>query len=75
MSKTFLSSSAGKLVLSDLLGIPYWAGAIALAALCAAILVLLERVAPSSGELGRDVDGDLPPRIHRAHDLQTVPAE
>ena len=75
LSKTFLSSGAGKLVLSDLLGIPYWTGALALAALCAAILVLLERVFPSSGELGRDVDGDLPPRRHRAHELQTVPAE
>ncbi len=61
LSKTFLASGAGKLVLSDVLGIPYWTGALALAAICVAILVLLERSFPSSCELGSDVDGDLPP--------------
>jgi hypothetical protein len=58
LSKTFLSNGGGKLVLSDLLGIPYWTGALALAALCAVIVVVLERIFPSAGELGRDVDGD-----------------
>ena len=34
------------------------------------IVVVLDRVFPSSGQLGRDVDGDLPPRRHRAHELR-----
>jgi len=74
LSKTFLASGAGKLVLSDVLGIPYWTGALALAALCAAILVVLERTFPSDGELGRDVDGDLPPARKRT-ELRAMPAE
>ena len=60
LSKTFLASGAGKLVLSDVLGIPYWTGALALAAICVAILVLLERSFPSGGELGSDADGNTP---------------
>ena len=56
-----LASGAGKLVLSDVLGIPYWSGALALAAICAAILILLERSFPSGGELGGDVDGTFRP--------------
>lgn len=75
LSKTFLATGAGKLVVSDLLGIPYWTGALALAALCAAILALLEHTFPSANELGRDVDGDLPPRGQHAHKLKTEPAE
>ena len=75
LSKTFLADSAGKLVLSDVLGIPYWAGALALAALCAAILVMLERIFPSPDELGRDVDGDLPPRGTEKPGVQMAPAE
>ena len=76
LSKTFLATGGGKLVLSDLIGIPYWTGALALAALCAVILVVLERAFPSGGELGRDVDGDLPPRDYgKPRNLHAVPAE
>jgi hypothetical protein len=75
LSKTFLASGAGKLVLSDVLGIPYWTGALALAVLCAAILVVLERIFPSSGEVGPNVDGDLPTRAGKAQKLRAVPAE
>lgn len=59
LSKSVLGLSSGKLVLNTLLGIPYWAGALGLAALCVAILVVLERFFPSDRELGSDVDGDL----------------
>jgi uncharacterized membrane protein YedE/YeeE len=59
LSKSVLGVSSGKLVLNTLLGIPYWAGALGLAALCVAILVVLERFFPSDRELGSDVDGDL----------------
>lgn len=62
LSKTVLGASSGKLVLNSLLGIPYWAGALGLAAICVAILVVLERLFPSDRELGADVDGDLAPQ-------------
>jgi uncharacterized membrane protein YedE/YeeE len=58
LSKTMLGASSGKLVLDAMLGIPYWAGALGLAAVCAVILVVLERLFPSDRELGRNVDGD-----------------
>ncbi len=60
LSKTVLGVSSGKLVLSDLLGIPYWAGALGLAAICVMILIGLEHSFPSADELGNDVDGDRP---------------
>ena len=75
LSKTFLADGAGKLVLSEMLGIPYWTGALVLAALCTVIVVVLERIFPSAAELGRDVDGDLPPRGTATHELQAVAAE
>lgn len=75
LSKTFLGAGGGKLVLSDLIGIPYWTGALALAALCAVVLVALERTFPSRGELGRDVDGDIPRGQGASHKLRAVPAE
>ncbi|MGD9921534.1 MAG: YeeE/YedE thiosulfate transporter family protein [Pseudorhodoplanes sp.] len=62
LSKTFLGASNGKLVLSSLLGIPFWVGALGLAILCVGILVVLERLFPSDRELGANVDGDLAPR-------------
>jgi hypothetical protein len=75
LSKSFLGSGGGKLVLSDLIGVPYWTGALALAALCVVVLVVLERYFPWRSELGRDVDGDLPPPAHKTHTLRAVPAE
>jgi uncharacterized membrane protein YedE/YeeE len=75
LSKTFLANGAGKLVLSDVLGIPYWSGALAVAAMCVVTLVVLERTFPSSGELGRDVDGDFPSRGPDRSELRVVPAE
>ena len=59
LSKTTFGVSSGKLVLSAVLGIPYWAGAIGLALCCVAILIVLERMFPTRGEYGKDVDGDL----------------
>jgi hypothetical protein len=59
LSKTVLGASSGKLILSDLVGIPYWTGALALAAICVVILIVLERMFPSDRELGADLDGDL----------------
>jgi hypothetical protein len=59
LSATFLGSGGGKLVLSDLLGIPYWVGALALATMCVGILAALEMGFPSNSELGENFDGDV----------------
>jgi uncharacterized membrane protein YedE/YeeE len=74
LSKTFLGVSSGKLVLNTMLGIPYWAGALGLAAICIAILMVLERMFPSGRELGADVDGDLPPQERHEPPVRAVPA-
>ena len=42
LAKTFLSQSGPKLIFSDLLGVPYWIGALVLAAVIVVILVALE---------------------------------
>ena len=58
LAKTFLAEGGGKIILTDLIGIPYWQGALALAALIVMVLVVLERATPWRGELGANVDGD-----------------
>ena len=58
LSSTFLGSGDGKIIFTDLLGIPYWIGALAFAMILAVVLLLLERWRPWREELGRDVDGD-----------------
>ncbi|NWG24327.1 MAG: YeeE/YedE family protein [Pseudorhodoplanes sp.] len=66
LSGTFLGQSGSKLVLSDMIGIPYWQGALALAAIIVVVLVALERMTSWRREVGVDVDGDLAPS-HRRH--------
>ena len=61
LSKTFLAQGGGKIIFTDLFGIPYWMGALALAALVVVILIALEAWKPWRSEMGKDVDGDLPP--------------
>jgi len=60
LSGTFLGQSGLKLIFSDLAGVPFWAGALVLAAVIVVMLVALETWSPWRNELGRDVDGDLP---------------
>jgi uncharacterized protein len=60
LAATFLAVGDGKITFSGLAGIPYWTGALALAAVLVLVLVVLERWRPWREELGRDVDGDLP---------------
>jgi hypothetical protein len=73
---TFLATGQGKLVFSDLVGIPYWAGALVLAAVLAAILALLERRRPWREEVGPNADGDLREgRAPAAGAVQAQPAE
>jgi hypothetical protein len=55
-----LGKTGPKLIFSNMLGAPYWAGALVLAAVIVVILVGLEAWSPWRGEMGKDVDGDLP---------------
>lgn len=59
LNQTVLAQGAGKITFTDLLGIPYWVGALVFAAILVIALAALERWRPWRTELGRDVDGDL----------------
>ena len=72
----FLSRGDGKIIFTDMAGIPYWVGALIWAAICGLTLVALERWRPWREELGGDVDGNLaPPETRRSTDARVVPAE
>jgi len=75
LSKSFLGQSSGKLLFSQLMGIPYWAGALGLAAVLVLALVALEAWRPWRSDIGNDVDGDLSPERRARPDLHVVPAE
>ena len=60
LSKTFLAQGGGKIIFSDLIGVPYWMAALALAAVIIVLLAALEVWKPWRTELGSDVDGNLP---------------
>ena len=76
LNTTFLASGDGKIIFSDLLGIPYWIGALGLAAALVVVIVLLERWRPWRDELGRDVDGDLDALTSKTvPQVRIVPAE
>jgi hypothetical protein len=71
-----LNAGDGKLIFSDLFGIPFWAGALAWAAILVLALVVLERLRPWRDEMGRNVDGDFgPPEQKAARTPSIVPAE
>jgi hypothetical protein len=55
-----LIGSGPKLIFTDLVGIPYWQGALGLAAVLIVALFLMERMRSWRADLGADVDGDLP---------------
>jgi uncharacterized membrane protein YkvI len=76
ISKTLLGQSGTKLILTDLIGIPYWIGALILAADIVAILIPLEKMSPWQSELGQDVDGDFTSAPRSAKpDARVQPAE
>jgi hypothetical protein len=56
----FFAEKGGKIGFDQLLGIPFWAGALGLAAVLAVFLVVLERLTPWRGEIGADQDGLMP---------------
>jgi uncharacterized membrane protein YedE/YeeE len=54
-----LIGTGPKLVFTDLIDIPFWQGAIVLAAAIVIALILMERARSWRADLGRDSDGDL----------------
>jgi len=58
-----LIGTGPKLIFTDLAGIPYWQGALALAGTIVAVLVLLERLRPWREDLGAHVDGNRAERM------------
>ena len=76
INKTFLGQSGPKLIFSDLIGVPYWMGALALAAVMVVILFVLEAWSPWQNEMGNDVDGNLGASTSpRKTGLRAQPAE
>jgi uncharacterized membrane protein YedE/YeeE len=72
LSRTLIGTGE-KLIFTDLLNVPYWLGALGLAAAIVVVLVLMERLRPWRDDLGSDVDGNLPAAA-RPHG-RMVPAE
>ncbi len=60
-----LIGTGPKLLFTDLAGIAYWQGAVALAAVIVVILALIERARPWRVDLGSDVDGDAVGQVPR----------
>jgi uncharacterized protein len=76
LNPVFLSRGDGKIIFTDMAGIPFWVGALIWAAICALILVALERWRPWRDELGGDVDGNLAlSETRRSTGARVVPAE
>jgi len=61
-----LPEKGEKIPFDQLLGLPFWTVALALAAILVALLVVLERLTPWRGEIGADVDGLGPRRPEQA---------
>jgi uncharacterized membrane protein YedE/YeeE len=72
LSKTLIGTGR-KLIFTDLLNVPYWLGALCLAAAIVIALVVMERLRPWRDDLGSDVDGNLPAAV-KPHG-RMVPAE
>ena len=75
LSKTFLGATGPKLIFTDLIGVPYWTGALVLAVVIVVILVALEAWRPWRNEMGRDVDGDLGAPMAQQSSQALAPAE
>ena len=76
LSKTFLGQGGGKILFTELVGVPYWMGALALAAAIVVILIALEAWKPWRNEMGNDVDGDITTATAASPgNVHAVPAE
>jgi uncharacterized membrane protein YedE/YeeE len=69
-----LIGTGPKLIFTDLFGIPYWQGALALAGIIVVALVLMERLRPWREDLGADVDGNRAEKTSPSRS-RLVPAE
>ncbi len=65
LKPSLLAESAGKITFASLLGVPFWALALVVAAVLVAVMVGLERWRPWRSELGADYDGLLEPASDR----------
>ena len=76
LSKTFLGQGGGKIIFTDLIGIPYWIGALVVAAVIVVILAAMEAMKPWRDEMGNDVDGDMKGASAASpKNIRAVPAE
>lgn len=76
LNTTLLASGDGKIIFSDLAGIPYWTGALGLAVALAVLIAGLERWRPWRDEIGPNVDGNMGPApSKRVSQLHISPAE
>ena len=76
LSASFLGQGGGKIIFTDLIGVPYWVGALVLAAVLVIILFVLEAMRPWRDEMGADVDGNQPKSgAPRAPAARMQPAE
>jgi hypothetical protein len=76
LATTVLARGDGKITFADLAGIPYWTGALALAAVLILVVAGLEWWRPWRSEIGPQADGDLGPAIRpAAPPMRSVPAE
>lgn len=69
-----LIGTGPKLIFSDLAGIPYWQGALGLAAVIIVVLALMERARPWRDDLGSDVDGNVAEKVSQPRE-RLAPAE
>lgn len=69
-----LIGTGPKLIFTDLAGIPYWQGALALAGIIVVVLALLERLRPWRDDLGTDLDGNRVERVAQPRS-RLAPAE
>lgn len=76
LSRTLLASGSGKILFTDLFGVPYWTGALVLAVALIAVLGLLESWRPWTDEVGPNVDGDITDKSKTmAGGTRAMPAE
>jgi hypothetical protein len=67
-----LIGTGPKLIFTDLVGLPYWQGALGLAAVLVLALIVMERARSWRTDLGADVDGDMLATAAKRH---MAPAE
>lgn len=76
LSKTFLAQGDGKIIFSDLVGVPYWIAALVFAAILVLTLIGLEAWRPWRDDMGKDVDGDIESTSHNTpRAVHAQPAE